>query len=74
MGVFLLSQWMLQNLRSSFYAALANYMTVGCSINSPQKCQLLRPMSGGTGMLMFGPVRGDYGTGCTMISKSWEAR
>ena len=39
---------------TSFYVALANYTTVGCSINFPQKWQLLGPMSAGTGMLMFG--------------------
>ena len=39
---------------TSFYVALANYTTVGCSINFPQKWQLLEPMSAGTGMLMFG--------------------
>ena len=39
---------------TSLYVALANYTTVGCSINFPQKWQLLRPMSAGTGMLMFG--------------------
>ena len=39
---------------TSFYVALANYTTVGCSINFPQRWQLLGPMSAGTGMLMFG--------------------
>ena len=38
----------------SFYVALANYTTVGSSINFPQKWQLLGPMAAGTGMLMFG--------------------
>jgi hypothetical protein len=37
-----------------FYVALANYTTVGCSVNFPQKWRLLGPMSAGTGMLMFG--------------------
>ena len=39
---------------TSFYVALANYTTVGCNINFPQRWQLLGPMSACTGMLMFG--------------------
>src|SRR5215467_4905623 len=33
---------------TSLYVALANYTTVGCAINFPQKWQLLGPMSAGT--------------------------
>jgi len=39
---------------TSFYVALANYTTVGCNINLPQRWQLLGPMSAATGLLMFG--------------------
>jgi hypothetical protein len=39
---------------TSFYVALANYTTVGCNVNLPQRWQLLGPMSACTGMLMFG--------------------
>ena len=51
---FFLLSGCFNTFETSLYVALANYTTVGCSINFPQRWQLHGPMSAGTGMLMFG--------------------